>query len=124
MRLLLDTHALLWWLRDEGLAVEARAAIATPRNSVFVSAANTWEISIKQSLGKLTVDGDVLKHVAQAGFDELPITLAHGIAAGQLPTHHKDPFDRMLIAQAQLEGLTVVTRDQRFRQYDVPTLAA
>ena len=122
VRLLLDTHALLWWLGDAGLATEAREAIATPRNSVFVSAASTWEISIKQSLGKLSVDGDVLKHVAQAGFDELPITLAHGLAAGQLPSHHKDPFDRMLIAQAQLEGLTIVTRDQRFRQYDVPLL--
>ncbi len=124
MKLLLDTHALLWWLSDSSLAGEARKAIAAPGNSVFVSAANMWEISIKQALGKLTVGADLLDHIANTGFEQLPITLEHAIAAGALPGRHKDPFDRMLIAQAQVEGLTIVTRDNRFRLYEVPIITA
>ncbi len=83
-----------------------------------------WEISIKQALGKLTVGADLLDHIANTGFEQLPITLEHAIAAGALPLHHKDSFDRMLIAQAQVEGLTIVTRDNRFRLYEVPIITA
>ena len=122
MRLLLDTHALLWWLADEGLTDQAREAIADPANLVMVSAASAWEISIKKALGKLTAPDDLERQVQESGFIALPIGLAHGIAAGQLPRRHDDPFDRMLIAQAFAEGLTIVTRDKRFAEYEVAML--
>ncbi len=124
MRLLLDTHALLWWLADEGLAARARDAIADPANMVVVSAASAWEISIKKALGKLTAPDDLARQVDVGGFTPLAISIAHGIAAGQLPRHHDDPFDRMLIAQAVEEGLTIVTRDKRFEDYGVALLPA
>lgn len=124
MRLLLDTNALLWWLADEGLTAQARDVIADPENLVAVSAVSAWEISIKKALGKLAAPDD-LAHQIQAGeFTPLPVTIAHGIAAGQLIRHHDDPFDRMLIAQALAEGLTIVTRDKRFDDYGVALLAA
>ncbi len=124
MRLLLDTHALLWWLADEGLTTEARDAIADPANLVAVSAASAWEISIKKALGKLAAPDDLEQQVQTGGFLPLPISIAHGVAAGQLPYHHEDPFDRMLIAQAHIEGLTIVTRDKRFDVYRVALLPA
>ena len=124
MRLLLDTHALLWWLADEGMTTEARDAIADPANIVAVSAASAWEISIKKALGKLAAPDDLEQQVQTGGFLPLPITIAHGVAAGQLPHHHEDPFDRMLIAQAHIEGLTIVTRDKRFDAYGVALLPA
>ena len=124
MRLLLDTHALLWWLADEGLTGQAREAIADPANLVAVSAASAWEISIKKALGKLAAPDDLEHQVQAGGFLPLPITIAHGVAAGQLVRHHEDPFDRMLIAQARAEGLTIVTRDKRFADYDVPLMPA
>ena len=119
MRLLLDTHALLWWLADEGLSSQTRDAIADPANLVAVSAASAWEIAIKKALAKLTAPDDLEQQVRAGGFVPLPINIAHGIAAGQLPRHHDDPFDRMLIAQALAEGLTIVTRDKRFEDYGV-----
>ena len=119
MRLLLDTRALLWWLADEGLSSQTRDAIADPANLVAVSAASAWEIAIKKALGKLTAPDDLEQQVHAGGFVSLPINIAHGIAAGQLPRHHDDPFDRMLIAQALAEGLTIVTRDKRFEDYGV-----
>jgi len=119
VRLLLDTHALLWWLADEGLSSRTRDAIADPANLVAVSAASAWEIAIKKALGKLTAPDDLEQQVHAGGFVPLPINIAHGIAAGQLPRHHDDPFDRMLIAQALAEGLTIVTRDKRFEDYGV-----
>jgi PIN domain nuclease of toxin-antitoxin system len=122
MRLLLDTQVLLWWLADEGLTDQARDAVADPANPVMVSAVSAWEISIKKSLGKLTAPDDLERQVVDGGFIPLPISIAHGIAAGQLPRHHDDPFDRMLIAQASAEGLTLVTHDKRFTDYDVQTL--
>jgi PIN domain nuclease of toxin-antitoxin system len=124
MRLLLDTHALLWWLADEGLTDEARDAIADTDNLVMVSAASAWEISIKKALGKLSAPDDLERQVDESGFAPLSISVAHGIAAGQLPRHHDDPFDRMLIAQAYAEGLTIVTRDKRFAEYNVAMLPA
>jgi PIN domain nuclease of toxin-antitoxin system len=94
MRLLLDTRALLWWLADEGLGAQARDAIADPANPVFVSAASAWEISIKKALGKLTAPDDLEHQVHSGGFLPLPVSIAHGVAAGQLARHHDDPFDR------------------------------
>ena len=124
MRLLLDTHALLWWLADEGLTTPAQNAIADPGNLVLVSAATAWEISIKKALGKLAAPDDLEHQVQAGGFSPLPISIAHGVAAGQLPRHHEDPFDRMLIAQALADGLTIVTRDKRFDAYGVALLPA
>ncbi len=124
MRLLLDTHALLWWLADENLSTQARDAIADPANLVMVSAATAWEISIKRALGKLAAPDDLEQQLHAGGFTALPISIAHGIAAGQLARHHEDAFDRMLIAQAIAEGLTIVTRDKRFEDYGVALLAA
>jgi PIN domain nuclease of toxin-antitoxin system len=122
VRLLLDTHALLSWLADEGLTHQARNAIADPANLVMVSAASAWEISIKKALGKISAPDDLEEQVDDSGFAALPISLAHGLAAGQLPRHHDDPFDRMLIAQAFGEGLTIVTHDKRFADYNVAML--
>jgi PIN domain nuclease of toxin-antitoxin system len=122
VRLLLDTHALLWWLADEGLTDQSRNAVADPANLVMVSAVSAWEISIKKALGKLAVPDDLERQVDDGGFTPLSISIAHGIAAGELPRHHDDPFDRMLIAQAFAEGLTIVTHDKRFADYDVATL--
>lgn len=122
MRLLLDTHALLWWLADEGLNEQARDAIADPDNLVMVSATSAWEISIKKALGKLSAPDDLEQQIDESGFAPLPISIAHGIAAGRLPRHHDDPFDRMLIAQAYAEGLTIVTHDKRFADYNVALL--
>jgi PIN domain nuclease of toxin-antitoxin system len=124
MRLLLDTHALLWWLADEGLQPQAQDAIADPANLVAISAATAWEISIKKALGKLAAPDDLEQQVQAGGLVPLPISIGHGIAAGRLPRHHEDPFDRMLIAQALAEGLTIVTRDKRFADYGVPVLPA
>jgi PIN domain nuclease of toxin-antitoxin system len=122
VNLLLDTHALLWWLAGESLQPEAAAAIAEPDNVVYVSAASIWEISIKRSLGKLRIGPDLVGAIRSGDFEPLPIALEHADAAGALPPHHRDPFDRMLIAQAQLGDLVVVTRDPAFDRYGIPVL--
>lgn len=124
MRLLVDTHVLIWWADDKPIGRDAGEAISDPANDVWVSAATIWESEIKTALGKLAVDGDLVESARDNGFAELAVTFEHALAAGRLPSHHRDPFDRMLIAQAQLEGFTVVTRDPAFRDYDVPLLAA
>lgn len=124
MRLLLDTHTLLWWLNGSPLSHRAHQLIADPGNVAFVSAATAWEIAIKQALGKLEAPGELESTVIDGGFDLLPIRISHAVTAGQLPSHHSNPFDRMLIAQAQLEGLTIVTRDPRFAPYDVAIVEA
>jgi PIN domain nuclease of toxin-antitoxin system len=124
VRLLLDTHALLWWLADVELAPRARDEIADPANTVAVSAASAWEISIKKALGKLSAPDDLVQQIQASDFSPLPIEIGHALAAGQLPRHHEDPFDRMLIAQAQTEQLTIVTRDKRFADYDVAVMPA
>jgi PIN domain nuclease of toxin-antitoxin system len=125
LRLLLDTHVLVWLLVNERrVRPEARAAIRDPDQVVAVSAVSAWEIEIKRATGKLDAPRDLTQRLEDLRFVPLPITVEHGIAAGQLPLHHRDPFDRMLIAQAQLEGLTIVTRDPRFERYAVATMAA
>lgn len=125
MNLLLDTHVLLWAVdTPERLDDRARDAIRDPRNRVAVSSASAWEISINTALGKLRFDGDLTAVLKAVGFDPLAIDVEHALAAGALPPVHRDPFDRMLVAQARAEGLTVVTRDDVFDGYDVPTLRA
>ena len=120
MRLLLDTHVLLWWLRDDRrLPARFAAAITDPAHQVLVSAATIWETSIKIALGKLDVAGDLVEEIDANDFTELPITARHAQRAGTLPRHHDDPFDRLLIAQAQLESLRLVTLDAAFRAYDI-----
>lgn len=124
MKLLLDTHVLLWWLGEEPITREARAAIESAKNPVCVSAASAWELGIKIGLGKLEPPERLSYRLSEERFLPLPVTIEHGLRVGELPPHHKDPFDRLLVAQAQLEGLTIVTRDPRIALYDVETLAA
>lgn len=122
MRLLLDTHALLWWQQgDRRLSPAARRAISGA-DSVQVSAAALWEIVIKAQLGKIEASLDAVFDLSADGFRELPIRGIHARAAGELPPHHKDPFDRMIAAQAQIEDLTLVTSDAIFTAYGVRTL--
>lgn len=125
MNLLLDTHVLLWSLvDDQELSEPARRAITDGRNRVLVSAVNAWEITIKKALGKLRAPEDLLDQLAQRRFEHLDVTLRHALAVRELPEHHADPFDRLLIAQARTEALTLVTRDERIARYDVATLPA
>lgn len=123
MRVLLDTHALIWAAADaEKLSERAAEIIRDPANDVFVSAVSGWEIAIKRARGRLRfpdVDRDML---AELQFHELPVTLAHGAEAGGLPPLHRDPFDRMLIAQGRIEGCTIVSRDRIFAEYDANAL--
>ena len=123
MKLLLDAHALLWWLSgDVRLGRRARAAIVEPTNFVFVSGATAWEIATKRALGKLQAPGDIEDWLAQNRFRPLPIRVGEAVAAAELPLHHRDPFDRLLVAQARLGGMTIVTRDENISKYDVPVL--
>ena len=124
MTLLLDTHVLLWWLADDPRLTPAmREAIADPSTSVVVSAASAWEAAIKAAVGKLRVPDGLREELVRHGFDELPVTVEDGLAAGALPRHHSDPFDRMLIAQAARRQFVLVTADRRFSEYDVLTLS-
>ena len=124
MRLLLDTHVLLWWLADDPLlTVEARAAIVESDLAV-VSTASAWEISMKRSLGKLDAPDDLAAQLVRDQFTVLPIHLDHALRAGSLPHIHRDPFDRMLVAQAQVEDLVIITTDTNIPRYDVRVLAA
>jgi PIN domain nuclease of toxin-antitoxin system len=125
VQLLLDTHALLWWLQgDRALGASARAAIADERNLVFVSAATALQIAVERALGRLDAPDGVERWAAEEGFEELAIGIEHAVASAELPAHHRDPFDRILIAQARLEALTLVTADAAIRRYDVETLDA
>lgn len=119
MRLLLDTHVLLWWLSDDRkLATSGRQIIANPDNDVLVSSASIWEISIKTALGRLEIELDDLESaIARNGFRSLPIGVRHALTAGRLPSVHRDPFDRMLVAQASVEELRVVSHDRVFERY-------
>jgi len=125
MRFLLDTHVLLWWLMDHPkLGASARGAIADAHNEIYVSAASGWEISIKRKVGKLRAPDDLESRIAADGFRLLPISFRHAEQAGALPLLHNDPFDRMLIAQAEIENLTLITNDQQITRYEVRTMAA
>ncbi len=125
MILLLDAHALLWWLADDPtLSDAARTAIADPSSDVLVSAASVWEISIKRALGKLDAPDGLLDAIDASGFVGLPITLADGDAVAALPGHHRDPFDRMLVAQAARVEAIIVSRDQAFSDYACEVLRA
>ncbi len=125
MNLLLDTHVLLWWLAGEpSLGERARQAITDGKNTVFLSAVAVWEIRIKQSLGKLEVPDQFREVLARERFVPLPVTVEHAHAIASLPPIHRDPFDRLLVAQAQVERLTVVTRDHHIPLYGVAVLEA
>ncbi|WP_432148913.1 type II toxin-antitoxin system VapC family toxin [Streptomyces sp. bgisy029] len=123
MRLLLDTHVILWWLGDSDELSDQVKDLLDTEPSVHLSAVSAWEIAIKQSLGKLGGPDDLAERVRDSQFTALPITAGHGVRAGRLPALHRDPFDRILIAQAQVEGMTIVTRDQWIPRYDVPVMA-
>jgi PIN domain nuclease of toxin-antitoxin system len=125
MNLLLDTHTLLWWLDDNPtLSAEARRAIADGANTVFVSAVSIWEIRIKQGLGKLKLPTNFRKVLDGQPFEDLPITTEHAHRVAKLPALHRDPFDRMLVAQAMIERLTIVSRDTDITRYRVRILTA
>jgi PIN domain nuclease of toxin-antitoxin system len=123
VNLLLDTHAFLWWMWDEPISPEAVAAITDPSAVVAVSAATVWEIAIKRALGRLEAPEPLEDELVAHGFRPLPITAEHAERAGGLPLYHRDPFDRMLVAQAQVEDLVLVTRDPAIAAYEVRTLA-
>ncbi len=127
MRLLLDTHTFLWWLDGSPrLSAAAREAVADDANAVYVSAVTGWEIAIKASLGRLTLPGDpataVLSQMDLNGMRDLPVRMEHALRVATLPHRHADPFDRLLVAQSMIEGLTIVTADSHLLAYNVPTL--
>lgn len=126
MRYLLDTHVLLWWIADDPkLSADTRNTITDPNHDIVVSTASIWEAAIKRALGKLRFETPVLLDTLRRGvLPVLPITAEHALAAGDLPRHHDDPFDRMLVAQALAEGLTIVTRDARIRAYEAAIIEA
>lgn len=123
MRLLLDTHVLLWWLADDRkLGKTAREIIANPNNDVHVSTASVWEAAIKTALGRLEVELDDLEEaIVRNGFRPLPIGFRHAVTTGRLPSVHRDPFDRMLVAQASVEELRIVSHDRVFERYGLST---
>jgi PIN domain nuclease of toxin-antitoxin system len=121
--LLLDTHVVLWWLTDDPtLAADVKDRL-DHEPDVYVSPATIWEVAIKQSIGKLDQPADLAERIRDSGFRHLNITAEHGIVAGRLPLIHRDPFDRMLVAQARVENLTLATRDADIQKYDVAVLA-
>jgi len=125
VRLLIDSHALLWILGSpKQLSMRARSALGDPANQRFVSVAALWEIAIKVSAGKLHTPMALDEAVTRSAATPLAITIDHVKCVQTLPFHHRDPFDRMMIAQAMEEGLTIVTRDRHFPAYGVPILAA
>ncbi len=119
----MDTHVLVWWDdEDAALSRELREAIADPGNEIYVSAASVWEIAIKRQRRKIAFTGGIKETVLRNGFRNLPITPDHAEHAGGLPPHHRDPFDRMLIAQTVLESMALGTQDDMMRPYGVPTI--
>jgi PIN domain nuclease of toxin-antitoxin system len=123
MRLLLDTHTFIWWLEDRGLSPAAREAVMTPTNSVYVSMVSAYEISLKVTIGKLPGCAALLPRFSEtllkAGFHHLEATVRHGLEAGRLPRHHRDPWDRVLAAQALGEDMSLVSNDAVFDAYGV-----
>jgi PIN domain nuclease of toxin-antitoxin system len=123
---LLDTHVLLWWMHDAPrLQSRVRDVIGNPDHDIVVSVASIWEAAIKRAIGKLRFDTPTLLHALHRGrLRVLPITAEHALAASDLPRHHDDPFDRMLVAQAAAEGLSIITHDRRLQQYGVGIVRA
>lgn len=121
-RLLLDTHIVLWWLADDFALSDDLKVIIDDETDVFVSSATVWEVAIKQAKGKIISPADLPERIRDCDLPKLPISASHAIIAGRLPAYHHDPFDRMLIAQAQHERLTLVTRDKSIQRYDVSVL--
>ena len=125
MNLLLDTHTLIWTLENNPtLSSKARDAIIDGENMIFVSSVSAWEISIKKSMGKLETPDNLYEEIRLHRFTELKINFEHAGLSGKLPAIHKDPFDRMLISQAIIEKLTLITRDKQIARYDVNCLTA
>ncbi len=123
MRLLLDTHVLIWWDEGRRLSPEAHRAIGAAEE-VFVSAASAWEVAIKVALGRLRPTRTVAEAAGESGFTELPVTFRHAARVASLPPHHRDPFDRLLVAQAAVERLTLLTRDRAFEPYGIDLVSA
>ena len=120
---MIDAHVLVWWLADDpALSPEVRSAIADPANDVLVSAATVWELAIKRAKGKIRLPGDVTASVEAAGFSSVPVTSGDAETAAELPAHHQDPFDRMLVAQSHRLGAVLVSRDAAFDAYGVDVL--
>lgn len=125
MNLLIDTNALLWWLDDRPiLGKRARGLLDLPSGAVFVSSISAAEIGIKAALGKLKAPDDLEDALAVNAFLQLPLSIRHALRLKELPRHHGDPFDRMLVAQAQCEGLTILSGDAKIATYDVPVIDA
>jgi PIN domain nuclease of toxin-antitoxin system len=126
VRYLLDTHVLLWWIADDPkLRADTRATITDPSRDVAVSVASIWEAAIKRALGKLQFETPILLDtLSRGGIRIIPIAAEHALAAGDLPRHHDDPFDRMLVAQARIEGFTLISRDLRLRAYEIAMVEA
>jgi PIN domain nuclease of toxin-antitoxin system len=125
MRLVLDTHTLLWWLEGSPeITKSVGDALRSADNVKFVSVVSIWEIRLKWALGKLKLPRNFRTILDQQPVEQLPVLSDHAHAFGELPLHHRDPFDRMLVAQARVENLTLVTRDPRIREYDVAIIAA
>ncbi|MBU2509792.1 type II toxin-antitoxin system VapC family toxin [bacterium] len=125
MNILLDTHVCLWWLDNStALKKEIKDVISNIDNVIIVSAVVIWEIRIKQAIGKLEIPPDFFEVLTQQGFEIIPIAAEDAYKVGDLPLHHRDPFDRMLIAQAKSGGFTILTHDKEFTKYDVPILTA
>ena len=126
MKLLVDTHAFIWGYSDgKKLSSKAAAALADPKNQAFLSAASTWELALKTARGNLVLPeplGTMMAGLEESGLAHLPITWQHAVMVQSLPLHHRDPFDRILAAQALVEGLTLVTTDKAFKKYGVPLL--
>nr|WP_240929799.1 type II toxin-antitoxin system VapC family toxin [Streptomyces coryli] len=119
---MLDTHVLLWWLQDSDQLGEGVKDLLDTEPRIYLSAVTPWEIALKKSLGKLDGDDDLAEQARDSQFTPLPVTAGHGVRSGRLPLHHRDPFDRLLIAQAQTEGMTLVTRDRLIPKYDVQVM--
>ena len=125
MSYLLDTHVLLWWFQKPGsLLQKAQSAIQQRSQGVYVSSVSTWEILIKRSLGKIRVPNRLFSFIKSQGFLELPITIEHTLGLTELPLYHQDPFDRLLVAQAQAENLILITADTHIMEYDVRIIKA
>lgn len=123
MRILIDTHIFLWWDRQlRRISSSLRAAIEDADNHIYLSAASVWEVAVKRAVGKLNFERPIVESVAKLGFEILPVTGIHAEHAGGLPRYHNDPFDRLLVAQAALEGMVLGTQDRLMRPYGIATI--